>query len=553
MDSVKSSARSASATRGRCRGGRPAQSGISGPRGRVAGSRLSGQILPRGAAASSALRGRTTALNLVALGGREALRVLLFHSVGESSGTSRPLGVQQQLQFGLSYISSVLKQHGHETDLLVVSSDPGDGNAAAIRMRLESFRPDVVGFHAVATEYPYVQSVARFIRSVSPGCFLLVGGPHAIMCPEEAVAGPFDAVCIGEGEVPALALVTQLAEGRVPTRIAGLWIRSGERIERNPPRPFLEDLDGLPYPDRAMWLEYFDFPVSRPSLLLGRGCPFDCSYCSNHAIRKSAPGRYVRTRSPASIAAEVADLRATYLFPEQAEIFLEVESFSIDVEWAIEVCRRLRELRVEPGPALRYGVNLRVVPNMDIDPLFSAMAEANFRHVNIGLESGSARVRREVLRRHYLNDDVISAVEAARRHGLEANLFNMIGLPGETRADHLETVKVNRRCQPDHNMTYVFFPHPGTDLYRRCQDLGPPVDRLDTRRERMHPVMDLPGFSASQIRRALWLFNYRVYRGRRSSIWWIPTPLVPRRIPLWVRRPLRRRYLRLTSSTGSES
>ena len=473
------------------------------------------------------------------------MRVLLFYSVGDAFTRAHPLGTQEQLQFGLSYISSVLKKHGHETDLLVVSSLRGSKNAAAIRTRFESFRPDVVGFYAVATEFAYIQSVARFIRSLSPGCYLVIGGPHAVLCPEVAVEGPFDAVCIGEGEFPTLELVSSLAEGRTPSGIAGMWIRTGGRVEKNPPRPFLEDLDALPFPDRALWLEYFDYPVSRPSLLLGRGCPFTCSYCSNHALKKTSPGKYVRTRSPASIAAEAADLKANYRFPRRAEIYLEIESFGVDIEWAVAVCGKLKGLSAEPGPALRYGANLRVVPNMDVERLFAAMADADFRHVNIGLEAGSERVRSEVLRRHYSNDDVIRAVDAARRHGLEVHLFNMIGLPGETYSDHLETVRINRLCQPDRNHTGVFFPYPGTDLYRHCANLGLPVGRLDVRRERMHAVMDLPGFSARQIQRAFWLFNFRVYRGRKPPAWWIPPPLVHRRIPLWLHKPLKSLYLRL--------
>jgi anaerobic magnesium-protoporphyrin IX monomethyl ester cyclase len=473
------------------------------------------------------------------------VRVLLFYSVGDTFTRAHPLNTQEQLQFGLSYISSILKQHGHQTDLLVVSSIRASDNAAAIRARIESFRPDVVGFHAVATEFAYVESVARYVRSAWPHCYLIIGGPHAILCPEQALNGPFDAVCIGEGDYAALELVTQLSEGRPPTGIAGLWLRDGERVERNPPRPFLQDLDALPFPDRDMWVEYFDYPVSRPSLLLGRGCPFSCSYCCNHALKKTAPGRYVRTRSPASIAAEVADLRANHRFPQRAEIYLEIESFGVDIGWAVDVCRKLKELSAEPGPALRYGANLRVVPDMDLERLFTAMAEADFRHVNIGLEAGSERVRREVLRRRYSNDDVISATEVARRHGLEVHLFNMIGLPGETYSDHLETVRINRLCQPDRNHTGVFFPYPGTDLYRRCAEMGLPVDRLDVRRERMHAVMDLPGFSAGQIQRALWLFNFRVYRGRKSPAWWIPPPLIRRQIPLWLQKPLKSLYLRL--------
>jgi radical SAM superfamily enzyme YgiQ (UPF0313 family) len=257
----------------------------------------------------------------------------------------------------------------------------------------------------------------------------------------------------------------------------------------------------------------------------------------------------VRRRSAASIAAEITDLKANYRFPKPPEIYFEVETIALagDMDWTLRVCQRLRELSREPGPRLHYGVNLRVAPDMDFEALFAAMAGADFTYVNIGLETGSERVRREVLRRHYSNEDIINAVQTARRHGLKVYFFNMIGLPGETYAEHLETVKVNRLCQPDGHHTLVFFPYPGTDLYLRCKEMGQPVDGLDPRRERAHAVMSFPEFSARQIRRSLWLFNYRVYHGHRPLVRWIPMPITFKKLPWWLYKPLsmlKRRIIR---------
>ena len=443
------------------------------------------------------------------------MRVLFLYSVGHAASQDRPLETMDQIQSGIAYISALLKQHGHQTDLLVVSHHGTKHNAHIVRRRVAAFRPDIVGFYAVATEFAYVLSVARFIRSIAPKCYLLIGGPHVTLCPEEAMAGPFDAVCIGEGESPSLELVTQVDQGQTPSNIPNLWLRRGSEVQKNPTRPFLQDLDALPYPDRAPWLKYMQYPVSRPSLLLGRGCPFECTYCSNHALKKVASGRYARMRSAASIIAEIVDLTSWYRYTEPPEIYFEVETFAVDLDWTLEVCRRLKELNGRLAEPLRYGVNLRVFHNLQTERLFAAMAEANFAFVNIGLEAGSERVRREVLQRNYSNNDIIRTVMAARRHGLRVNFFNMIGLPGETREEHLETVGMNRLCQPDKHYTGIFFPYPGTDLYQRCKEMGLPVDRLDASKERRRAVLSYEGFSAREIQRALRWFNYRVYRGHK--------------------------------------
>jgi anaerobic magnesium-protoporphyrin IX monomethyl ester cyclase len=210
------------------------------------------------------------------------------------------------VQLGIGYISALLKQHGHQTDLLVVSHYGDTDNSGIVRRKVAEFQPDVVGFYSVATEFAYVTSIARLIRSIAPKSYLLIGGPHATLCPDEVMAGPFDAVCIGEGEFPSLELAAQLAEGRTPSNIRNLWLRQGDQVQKNSTRPFLQDLDGLPFPDRAPWLEYMQSPVSMPSLLLGRGCPFKCTYCSNHAINKVATGRYARMRSAAALRGQCA-------------------------------------------------------------------------------------------------------------------------------------------------------------------------------------------------------------------------------------------------------
>jgi anaerobic magnesium-protoporphyrin IX monomethyl ester cyclase len=464
------------------------------------------------------------------------LRVLFLYSVGHVASQDRPLETMGQIQFGIAYVSALLKQHGHQTELLVVSHFGDKDNSSIVHRKVEEFRPDMIGFYAVATEFAYVESMARLIRSIAPKSYLLVGGPHATLRPDEAIAGPFDAVCIGEGELPALELASQLARGQTPSNIQNLWLRRGSEVQKNPTRPFLQDLNGLPLPDRAPWLQFVQHPVSRPSLLLGRGCPFQCTYCSNHALKKLASGRYVRMRSADSIIAEIVDLRNWYRFPEPPEIYLEVETFALDMDWTLDLCHRLHEQNGHLAEPLRYGVNLRVFHNLQTERLMAAMAEANFTFVNVGLEAGSERVRREVLHRDYSNEDIIRTVMAARRHGLRVNLFNMIGLPGETCAEHLETVRMNRLCQPDLHHTGIFFPYPGTDLYHRCKEMGLPVDSLDTSKERRQAVLTYEGFSAREIRHAMTWFNYRVYRGHKPLTELLWPPLVEY-FP-WLNKPL---------------
>jgi hypothetical protein len=95
------------------------------------------------------------------------------------------------------------------------------------------------------------------------------------------------------------------------------------------------------------------------------------------------------------------------------------------------------------------------------------------------------------------------------------DVYNLIGIPGETPADHKETIAVNHRVCPDRSLTSIFFPYPGTDLYRQCEEQGLIQSDSALTAERKVASLDLPTFSRRQIQRAYNWFEFRVYRGHR--------------------------------------
>ncbi len=440
------------------------------------------------------------------------MKVLFVHSEQDPYTPNKPLETLERVQFGISYISSVLKKEGHRTALLMVSPD----SVERVEERIAEFDPGLICFTSVFTEFQVIQRAMARSRKSFPQAFAILGGPHATLNPEACLKEPVDAVCVGEGEYATLELVQQLEAGRSPAGIPNLCIKKSDgSIERNQPRPFLDDLDSLPFPDRDMWLPWVSNPYSRPSLLVGRGCPFQCTYCCNHALRHVAEGKYVRLRSPANIVAELESMKKAN--PYLGEVYLEVETLGVNMAWAFELCGLLRDFNAPLKIPVVFGTNLRVTPNRDYNKLFAALGSSNFRFVNIGLESGSERVRREILNRRYSNRDIISAVETAREHGLQVGFYNLIGLPGETRADFAETIRVNRICQPDWFLTAVFFPYPGTKLHETCREMGLLDNGLDTDLERRRPILDMPGFSKRQQERRRAWFPWLIYRGHRKT------------------------------------
>ena len=434
--------------------------------------------------------------------------ILFVYSRQDSYLPSKPLQNAEQIQFGISYISSLLKKHGHSTRLFVLNRETKKNK---IDECLNQFSPGIICFTAVYTEYGFISEFARYIKDRYPQIFLLAGGVHVTLNPQDCILDSFDALCIGEGEYPTLELVEQLQNKRTPSGIPNLWIKHGTEVEKNPTRPFFQDIDRLPFPDREIWHEWIAEPKDCCSVLLGRGCPFLCSYCCNHTLKRLATGSYVRFRSPDNILEEIEEIVVNY--KSIKEIYLEVETIAVNKDFVIELCSKLQRLNSKLIKPLSFGTNIMVVPNAEVESIFASFKKSNFGFVNIGVESGSQRVRSQILRRNYSNEDIVNYVNLARKYGLKTCFFNLIGIPGETFADFKETVKINRQCQPDWHFLSIFFPYPGTDLYYLSKDWGLIKEPLNIEMERRRAILDLPGFNKKQIQKSYVWFDYYAYKG----------------------------------------
>jgi len=439
------------------------------------------------------------------------LKVLFIYSRQDSQSLAKPLQSPEQIQFGISYISSFLKKHGHHTKLLVLTRETKKNK---IDECLSEFSPELICFTAVYTEYGFVANIANYIKCRYPHIFLLAGGVHVSLNPEDCISDCFDALCIGEGEYPILELTEQLQSNRLPRGIRNLWIKHGNEVERNSTRPFLQDIDNLPFPDRKMWQKWIAGQKECCSVLLGRGCPFRCTYCCNHALEKLAPGPYVRLRSVDNILKEIEEIVVDY--PATKEIYLEIETITVNKSFVNELCSKLRHFNSSLKQPLRFGTNVRIVPNVDMKSIFAALKDSNFRYINIGIESGSERVRSQILKRNYSNEDIVEIANLARKYKLQMCFYNLIGIPGETMDDFRGTIKINRKCLPDRYFLSIFFPYPGTDLYSSAIEQGLIKLPLDVNMERNRAVLDLPGFSKKQIQKGYIWFDYYVYKGYKS-------------------------------------
>jgi len=416
-------------------------------------------------------------------------------------------GGARSFQFGIGMLSAVLKAHGHQTRLHYLF---GKYDPSALQKSINDWRPDLIAFSSVSPQYHYVRQIFRDLQPFN--AFTILGGQHATLAPEclEEIVG-LDAVCVGEGEYPLLeladALAARQAGGEIDHTVKNIWFKTGpNRIIRNETRPFIENLDALPFPDRELfdYQRIIDSDFSTALFMFSRGCPYDCTFCSNHALRMKQSGRYVRFRSVESALAEIRQVTSRY---KMQTLYFNDDCFTAQKSFLDEFCARYpREF------SLPFDINAR--PETLDDEVCRRLKEAGCRRVSIGIENGSEQFRREVLGRRQSNEQIAESFAACRRAGLKTKSFNIVGFPYETPAIFQETVNLNRRIQPDSVIIGVFEPYPGTKLAEVCLKEGfIGADSAETcfvgRRD---TVLNMPQFPRNEILKCFRNFAFNVYR-----------------------------------------
>ena len=441
------------------------------------------------------------------------MNVLFVYSTLDANTVTRPLDSFANIHFGISYISSALEINSCKTQLLVLCSKEKGNSRNMVAKVMEEFDPSVIAFTSVSTQIPFINHIAQYIKNEWSDKFLIIGGVFSSLNPSQVNFEIYDALCIGEGELPMVELVKQIRGKKEPHGIQNLWIKQKNGlIEKNMTRAFVQDLDTLPFPSRTTWEPWVN-SKSKHAILVARGCPHNCTYCSNHAIKKLSSGKYVRFRSPDSIIKEISTIKERY--PDTNEIYLQAETMSINKKWIHELCHLLEKYNNTLKRPISYTCNYSVSKHYLSNEYFSSLKRAGINTIEIGLESGSERIRSEVLKRYYTNDDFLKAVSLARQNNMKVNVYNIIGIPGESSHDYWQTIEVNQLARPDQSNTSIFFPYPGTDLYNLCDSSGLIEKGVDTEKERRLAVLDLPTFSKKEIQRAYDWFEYRIFRGNK--------------------------------------
>lgn len=364
---------------------------------------------------------------------------------------------------GLLYISAFLEQQGYDNDVF----DSTFSSMEKLQEKLLSTKPDVIGVYTNLMTKLNVLKIVQFIKASTElqHTKVLLGGPEVRHHKDKFLQHGVDVIVFGEGENTMLELVQAYSETSNPNLavIPGIAFKNENGVVQvNAERGLKKEVDELPLPNRKkIDLQlYFDAWKSRHghsvvSINTMRGCPYDCKWCS-----RAVYGQSYRRRSPANVVSEMKWLKENYNFDM---IWFVDDVFTVNYPWLREFAAELERQQLQ----IPYEVITRA-DRMN-EQIIDVLKQTGCYRVWIGAESGSQRII-DAMSRRVKVEQVRSMIQLSREKGIQAGTFIMLGYPGETEEDIVETLHHLKVSDPDLYTLTVAYPIKGTPLYTEVEN-----------------------------------------------------------------------------------
>lgn len=382
---------------------------------------------------------------------------------------------------GVGYLSAFLKSHGYNPEILdcISSSEAtidklGDYvrvglSPDKIRDYLRIKKPQVVGISCCFTAfYMDALEIAKIVKEIDPNIKVILGGPHATMDYANIIKEPsIDMIIRGEGEYSLLEYLDN--PGRID--IKSTVIKINDKIIENEPRPVIENLDLVPFPDYEAINMAFYLGLTKKGLLnkflnqrvgsviSSRGCPYKCIFCSTCNVFKKFRGR-----SAKNVVDEIGLLIKKY---KVEEIAFHDDCFLASKQRAEEICRELISRKIKIRWSVPPGFNVWLA---DKD-MFRLMVKSGLFRVNFPIESGSSKTI-EFMRKPVNLKKTREAIKECNSLGIRTTGAFIIGFPYETEEDIQETENFINTSELDAVSILICQPLKGSDLFEIYQKEG---------------------------------------------------------------------------------
>jgi len=373
-----------------------------------------------------------------------------------------------QPHLGLISLIAMLEQQGHTGVLfdpkIPVAQGlwPLDGELyKRIANAVLAHEPDVVGMTSLGCNFICTVKVASYLKHARPDLPILLGGPHATVL-DKAILNrfpQFDAIARNEAERTIVPLIEEV-RSRNLWKIPGITFRVNGTIWENVGEPIIQNLDELPIP------AYHTYPVGDLKLKslrvdAGRGCPFQCTFCSTAAFF----GRKYRLKSAARLVEELDFLHQQF---QVTDFSLSHDLFTVNRHKVREFCDAVE------GRGYTWKCSARM-DCVDAE-LLERMAASGCRSIYYGIEAGSRRMQK-ISKKHIDLDLFDPLLDVTQNLGMSATVSFITGYPEETAEDQAATLDLMASCfapvrrrSPLNVQLHLLTPEPGTELLNNNRD-----------------------------------------------------------------------------------
>lgn len=348
-----------------------------------------------------------------------------------------------------------------------------DANGLGLSMeetinQILSLSPRFLGITAPTMLIATAAKIAREIKKCASQITTIVGGPHISAVPDETMAlyPDIDIGVLGEGEVTIVELLEVLTNKTGMDSVKGIIYRENGTLKKNASRPYIEDLDMLPFPawdmlpDLRKYYQTSAVRVDRlptAGLVSSRGCPFQCTFCARNVF-----GNVTRTHSADYVIKMVKHLIQVYKI---RNIDFEDENFVIYRKRLIEFCNRIIDEKIDISWDCASNINA-------VNPqILALMKKAGCWQINYGIESGSQRIL-DFIKKPIKLEEVRRTLKMTKDAGITTKGYFIIGHPTETLESIRETTDFIKRIDLDVFQISFMIPFPGTELYKIAGQYG---------------------------------------------------------------------------------
>ncbi len=374
---------------------------------------------------------------------------------------------------GLGYLSSALKKQGISSKIIHGSKDNLD--VSEVMRIIEEQNFNIIGVSCCSNDHLWLLELARNLEN-RPDVSLIVGGAHATGLSGRLMEliPRINFIIRSEGEVAFPKLIKALKNVNINDATLSLiqnlvWKDSADELKENPLER-IEDLDSIDFPDweqmkpseYASFAPHGGFAKAYPvgQIITTRGCPYACNYCAGSLMH----GRKIRKRSAESIIEEMEYLMKVH---GVKEFHIEDDNFTFNKDHVFDLCRGIRQKNLKAFFTLPNGVRL---DKLD-DEILGELKATGFYSFSIGIESGSQETLKRMSKALDLSL-VRDTIVRIRKYDFELKGYFMIGYPGETKNDIIETIQYAKSLDLDRAYFTMYIPLPGTKDFQMLEQLG---------------------------------------------------------------------------------